>query len=170
MERERGLPRKSKLRAGASGFTIVELLVTLLIVGILASAVVPMAELSVKRSKEQELRRALREIRQALNDYKRAVDDGRIERKVGDSGYPPRLEILVNGVVDRKDPKAGRIYFLRRLPRDPLNPDAALPAVQTWGKRSYRSPPDDPREGEDVFDVYSLASGSGLNGIAYREW
>lgn len=153
------------------GFTLVELLITVAIVGLLASLAVPLAELAVQRAKEQELRHALLKIRSALDDYKRAWDEGRIERKVDRSGYPPSLDVLVHGVKDAKDPDGDkRIYFLRRLPRDPFHEDATVPAADTWGVRSYLSPPDSPAPGNDVFDVYSLAPGVGLNGIAYREW
>ena len=146
----------------ARGFTLIELLVTIAIVGVLASAALPLNELMVQRAKEQDLRRALREIRAALDAYKQASDEGRILKRVGDSGYPKQLEDLVAGVEDQKSVKREKMYFLRRVPRDPF--------VETWGKRSYSSPPDDPREGEDVFDVYSLARGVGINGRPYREW
>lgn len=152
------------------GFTLVELMVTVAIVGILASAAVPLAELAMQRQKEMELARGLREIRTALDAYKKAWDDGRLEKKVDQTGYPPNLDVLVQGVVDAKDAQKRRIYFLRRLPRDPFSADAAARPQDTWGKRSYASPPDSPAEGADVFDVYSLASGRGLNGVAYREW
>jgi general secretion pathway protein G len=152
------------------GFTLVELVVTVAIVGILALAVTPLAEMSARRHKESELRAALRELRGALDAYRRAVDEGKVERKADESGYPRRLEDLVSGVDNRLEPGKGKLYFLRRLPRDPFVADAALAAAETWGKRSYDSPPDAPREGSDVFDVYSLAPGSGLNGVAYREW
>lgn len=153
------------------GFTLIELLVTVAIVGILASIAFPMAELTVRRSKEQELRQALRELRSAIDAYKQAGDEGRIARKVDESGYPPTLETLVEGVPDVRSPdREVRIYFLRRLPRDPFARDPRAAPAQTWGKRSYASPPDDPREGRDVFDVHSLSPGIGLNGTAYREW
>lgn len=153
-----------------TGFTLIELLVTLAIIGVLASAVVPLAELAVKRSKEQELRVALRQIRGALDDYKRAVDEGRVAKKADQSGYPPSLDALVQGVADEKHPQKTKIYFLRRVPRDPLSSDSTEPPARTWGKRSYASPHDAPEEGKDVFDVYSLAAGNGLNGIPYRQW
>lgn len=153
-----------------SGFTIIELVVTVAIVAILASAVLPMAELNLKREKEYELRRALREIREALDAYKRAGEDGHFLRKAGESGYPAKLEDLVTGVVDATDPQGRKMHFLRRIPRDPLYPDQNAPAEQSWGKRSYASSADDPREGDDVFDVYSLAPGAGINGVPYREW
>jgi general secretion pathway protein G len=146
------------------GFTLIELLVVVAIVAILASAARPLSELNVKRAKELELRRALREIREGLDAYKQASEDGRIERGAGSSGYPPSLEVLVQGMPDRRNPKAQPMYFLRRIPRDPMMPEG------TWGLRSYASPPDAPSEGDDVFDVYTRASGVGINGRPYREW
>ena len=152
------------------GFTIVELLVTLTIVSVLASAALPMAELAVQRHKEQELRRALREIREALDAYKQAGDEGRIVRPVLESGYPPSLEMLVEGVTDAKNPSSAKIYFLRRVPRDPFFSDASVSAGKTWGKRSYSSSAEDPKEHGDVYDVYSLSTSMGMNGVPYREW
>jgi general secretion pathway protein G len=140
------------------------------IVGILASVVVPLGALNAQRAKEQELRSALRQIRTAIDAYQRATLDGTVQRRADSSGYPPNLEVLVNGVTDAKNPEQTQIFFLRRLPRDPFNTDPDLPAAATWGKRSYASPPDNPQDGDDVFDVYSLADKTGLNGIAYRNW
>ena len=152
------------------GFTLVELMVTVAIVGVLASVAMPVAQLAVQRSKEQELRAALRQIRDALDAYKAASDEGRIVRRAGESGFPPSLEALVQGVEDARSPTKAKIYFLRRVPRDPFAPDPATPAHATWGKRSYQSPPDDPREGADVFDVYSLSPATGLNGQPLRHF
>jgi general secretion pathway protein G len=98
------------------------------------------------------------------------VDDGKIIRKADDSGYPPSLELLVAGVEDARHPKKVRIHFLRRVPRDPLHRDPQTPAAETWGRRSYDSPHDAPRDGRDVYDVYSLSAGVGMNGVAYRKW
>ncbi|HYU71003.1 MAG TPA: type II secretion system protein [Burkholderiales bacterium] len=152
------------------GFTLIELVITVAIVALLASVALPVSELAVQRTKEQELRRTLRQVREAIDAYKQASDEGRIRKSVGDSGYPKKLEELAEGVDDQKSPKKEKIYFLRRIPRDPFNADSTLSAVATWGKRSYASPPDDPKEGEDVFDVFSLAQGKGINGQPYRDW
>ncbi|MFL6563970.1 MAG: type II secretion system protein [Burkholderiales bacterium] len=157
-------------RVPRGGFTLIELVVTLLIVGLLAGAAVPLVELTVKRNKERELRAALREIRSAIDAYKRASDEGRILRLAQQSGYPPKLVALVEGVPDVRSPERRAIYFLRRLPRDPTFPDQAAPAEGTWGKRSYASPPQAPEEGDDVFDVYSRTDGNALNGTPYKTW
>jgi len=150
-------------------FTLVELMVTVAVVGLLASVSLPVAQVSMQRAKEHELRMALREIRGALDAYKLAFDEGRIRARPGDSGFPPSLEALVEGVDDERDPKHVKIYFLRRVPRDPFA-ETSLPAASAWGKRSYNSTPEAPREGMDVFDVYSLAPGMGLNGVPYSQW
>ena len=152
------------------GFTLIEMLITVAIVGVLATLSVPLVELSVQRTKEHELRVALRQIRDALDAYKQAADEQRIARSADESGYPKSLDALVNGVVDTKDPRGGKIYFLRRLPRDPMSEDELATAAATWGKRSYASPPEQPQEGADVFDIHSRAPGTALNGIPYRLW
>jgi general secretion pathway protein G len=154
----------------ARGFTLIELVVTVAIVAVLASVAVPLVELNVQRAREYELRTALRQIRGALDAHKRATDEGRVLARTGGSGYPRNLNELVDGVSDAKSPTTQRIYFLRRLPRDPFNPDRSLSAAETWGLRAYSSPPDAPAEGEDVYDVYSRSGRSGLNGQPYREW
>jgi general secretion pathway protein G len=161
---------RSRSSLAARGFTLIELVITVAIVALLASVALPVTELAVQRTKEQELRRTLRQMREAIDAYKQASDEGRVKKSVGDSGYPKKLEELVEGLEDQKSPKKEKIYFLRRIPRDPLAADPTLSNASTWGKRSYASPPDDPREGEDVFDVFSLAQGKGINGQPYREW
>ena len=153
------------------GFTFIELAITVAIVALLATLVLPMAELTVKRDREHELRLALREIRTALDAYKQAVDEGRISSEPDKSGYPPQLKLLVDGVTDERSPdRNSKIYFLRRIPRDPMNTDASKTNDETWGKRSYESSPDAPEAGDDVFDVYSQATDVGLNGVPYRDW
>lgn len=152
------------------GFTLLELVVTVAIIGILASITVPLAELTVRRTKEAELRSSLRQIREALDAYKRAADEGRIAKGVGESGYPKKLEDLVIGVPDQRNPGESKVIFLRRLPRDPFNTDSSVSAERTWAKRSYASPYNKPQEGADVFDISSRSDDIGLNGLPYREW
>lgn len=153
----------------ALGFTFIEMIATVAIVAVLAAAAMPMIELSARRMKESELRTALRSLRSAIDAYKTAADEGRVERRADESGYPRSLQALVEGVSDVRDPEKRRIYFLRRIPRDPFA-DPNLPAVETWGLRSYASPPEAPAPGSDVFDVYSQSPRIGMNGTPYREW
>ena len=154
---------------GDDGFTLIELLVTVVIIAILASVAMPLSALSQQRAKEKELREDLREIRTAIDAYKQAVDEGRIGRSLDQSGYPPKLSVLVEGADDIKSPVSRKIYFLRRIPKDPFA-ENAVDAESSWGKRSYASPPDRPREGKDVYDIYSQSDLTGLNGVPYREW
>lgn len=153
-----------------AGFSLIELVVTLAILALLASVAVPFAQLVQQRHKETELRDALRQIRTALDAYRQGVKEGRIEAAADASGYPPHLDALWQGVADKTRPDASKIYLIRRLPRDPFYPDTAAPPADTWGVRSYASPPDAPSPGRDVFDVYSLSPKTGLNGVPYREW
>ena len=149
------------------GFTYFELLATIIILMILATAILPTAKVLRKRQKEIELRRELRILRTAIDGYKRAVSAGQIggtDVKVGSEGYPPDLDVLVKGVsqVGKIDVK---LKFLRRLPFDPMTGKAE------WGKRCYQDDPDDTSWcGENVWDVYSLSGGVGLDGTKYKEW
>lgn len=152
------------------GFTLIELLVTVAIVATLASVAMPMTELVVQRKKEQEFIASLQQIRGGIDAYKQAYDEGHITRMVGESGFPKSLRELAYGVDKIDDPQKSKIYFLRKIPRDPFFEDSNVPAEQTWGKRSYESSPDAPHEGIDVFDVYTLSNGIGLNGIPYKDW
>lgn len=156
-------------RCPQAGFTLIELVITVAIVGVLALLAAPLMEVTAQRQKEAELRLALQQIRGAIDAYHQAVQEKRIESPADASGYPPDLESLVKGVPDITSPERTPIYFLRRLPRDPMNPDTTLTPAETWGKRSYASPPDAPSPGEDVFDVYSQSDGVALNGVPYRE-
>jgi general secretion pathway protein G len=154
----------------ASGFTLIELMVTLAIVALLGALTVPVLQVAAQRSKEEQLRHALREIRDAIDAYKKAGDEGEIDIPAEASGYPPNLDLLVEGVTRKETRKKGKLYFLRRVPRDPMDERLEVSASATWGKRSFASEAKDPAEGDDVFDVYSLSSKNGLNGTPYSAW
>ena len=151
------------------GFTLIEMLVVLAMLGVLAAAARPLLELSVQRAREQELRAGLRSLRGAIDAYKQAADAGRIAHSVDESGYPPTLQVLVDGVRDVKSVEGRRLYFLRRLPRDPFA-DATLAPQQTWGLRAADTPPDEPRAGRDVFDVFSRSERRALDGTRVGDW
>ncbi len=150
------------------GFTLVEMVVVVAIVGILAAAAHPVLALTQRRAKELELRQALRTVREAIDAYKHAAEAGHIAVAADSSGYPPSLDALVQGVPDVQAP-AKRHYFLRRLPRDPFS-DPSLPPSSSWALRSYDSPPDAPSPGRDVFDVQSLSEHVALDGTPVRQW
>jgi general secretion pathway protein G len=154
----------------ARGFTLIELLVTLAILGLLSALVIPTAQVVVQRRQEQDLREALHQIRDGIDAYKLAYDQGRITKSLASTGYPKTLDILVEGVPDLQNPKHTKIFFLRRVPRDPFNADTSVSEAASWGKRSYASEADEPKEGEDVYDVYSLSEKEGLNGVPYKKW
>ena len=145
-------------------------IVLVIVFTILMLLAIPVGQTVVQRRNEQELRRSLHEIRKALDDYKVAYDEGRIAKSITGNGYPRKLEVLVEGVVDLRSPKRAKIFFLRRIPRDPFSSDGDASNAETWGKRSYASEADDPREGEDVYDVYSTSEQVGLNGVPYKKW
>jgi general secretion pathway protein G len=150
------------------GYTFVELLVVTTIVLILASAVQPLAKVTVQRSREAELRRVLREMRSAIDKFKDAADAGQIpttELKANSEGYPPDLETLVDGVSAANDASGRKLKFLRRIPVDPTTGEA------DWGFRAYQDKPDSTSwGGQNVYDVYSKSGGTGLDGVKYREW
>ncbi len=149
------------------GYTYLELVATAGILLILASGILPLARVTVKRQREIELRRSLRDVREALDRYKAAVDAGQIggtDVKLGSEGYPPTLQTLVVGVsqVGRLDHK---LKFLRRVPIDPLTRTAE------WGMRCYQDDPDETSWcGQNVWDVYSQSEGTALDGTKYKEW
>lgn len=158
-------PRRSM---PSSGFSLIELLVVMAVLGVLATAAMPLAELTLQREREREMKQALWSIRAAIDSYKAAVDAGLIAREPLSSGYPPSLDSLVAGIPDLQVSGARR-YFLRRIPRDPFAP-ASTPPSQTWGLRSYQSNPNRPEPGADVYDVYSRSERIGLNGVPLKEW
>ena len=154
------------------GFTLIELVVTVAILAILASAAMPMLQVSVQRVKESKLRADLRQIRDALDAYKKASDEGHIKKTIEQTGYPPNLEVLVNGVTDEKDPNKHKLKFLRKIPVDPINsePTTIDKPETNWGLRSYISEADNPADGDDVYDIYSRSQQTGTNGIPYAKW
>jgi general secretion pathway protein G len=152
------------------GYTLIEIVVALAILSVLVGVVTPFVQREAQRERERELRTALREIRSALDAYRQAVKEGRIKVPPTSSGYPKHLDDLVSGAVNEAKPEGARIYFLRRIPRDPFDTSSGASATQTWGLRSYASPAQAPAEGDDVFDVYSRSNSVGLNGVPYREW
>ena len=150
------------------GFSFVELLVVTTIVLILASAVQPLARVTIQRTREAELRRVLREMRTAIDKFKDAVDQGQIpmtELEPGNEGYPPDLETLVDGVSAANDASGRKLKFLRKIPIDPMTNSA------DWGKRAYQDKPDSQSwGGKNVYDVYTTFQGTGLDGTKYRDW
>jgi general secretion pathway protein G len=154
----------------AEGFTLIELLITLVIMSILATIVLPIAQITIERQREERLQASLREIRSAIDQYKRAYDEGRILHEQGQTGYPPTLEMLVNGVDDAHDPKKSKIYFLRRIPRDPFATDGSVDSSASWSKRAYLSPPGNFEPGADVYDVSSKYPGMSLSNVPLASW
>ena len=153
------------------GFTIIELMVTLVILATLASITMPLLKLTLQRNKEAQLTQNLMQLRNAIDAYKQAADEGRIKKNIDQSGYPPNLEVLVDGVEDLKDPKKRSIKFLRRIPKDPmLNADKQGEFQHQWGLRSYFSEAEKPQYDGDVYDVYSLSPLNGINGVPYAQW
>jgi general secretion pathway protein G len=161
------------------GFSYVEMVFAVAMLALLAAVATPYLEKNIQRKKETELKQNLREIRTAIDSYKAAADAGKIQKRVGDSGYPPRLEDLVNGVDDISSPNKTKLRFLRKIPVDPMYSPISptqtqnarpITAEATWGKRSYASDADYPREGEDVYDVYSTSTQIGNNGVPYAQW
>jgi general secretion pathway protein G len=159
------------------GFTLIEMVVVLAILGVLAAAAHPVLELSARRAREIELRHALRQIRGAIDAYESAVSKGEVlrprEAAASMPVYPSSLRLLVDGVPISDQPEAPLRRFLRRIPRDPMastTADPNVPAEAAWGLRSSTSTSEAPQAGRDVFDVYSRANGVALDGTRYRDW
>ena len=155
-------------RALDSGFSFVELLIVTALIGILASAVMPLAHVAMQRTREVELRRTLRELRTAIDHYKDAADQGMIaatELKLGNEGYPPTLAVLVEGVRAAGDATDRKLKFLRRIPIDPIT------GSKEWGMRSYQDGPDARTwGGQNVFDVFTTSDQTALDGTKYKDW
>lgn len=150
------------------GFTLVELLVTLALLALLVTAASPVLHLNSQRDKERELKRALWQIRDALDAYKDAVDQGLIKKNADASGYPPNLQILVTGIENAQDPKKKKLFFLRRIPRDPFASDVQQSNADTWRIRAYDGGIDE--MATDVYDVSSRSTAIGINQQPYSEW
>ena len=152
---------------GERGFTFIEMIVVTTILLVLASTVMPLAQVTMQRQREAELHRALREMRTALDKFKDAVDQGLIpstELEPANEGYPPDLETLVDGVSVANDASGRKLKFLRRIPVDPMTRDE-------WGLRSYQDDPGSKSWGrQNVFDVYTKSEGTALDGTKYRDW
>ena len=159
---------RNRVPDGDRGYTFIEVLVVTSILLILASAVMPLAQVTSQRQRETELRRELREVRTAIDKFKDAVDQGLIpmtELKPGSEGYPPDLETLVDGVSAANDASGRKLKFLRRIPIDPMTNKSE------WGLRSYQDKPDATSwGGQNVFDVYTKSEATGLDGTKYRDW
>jgi general secretion pathway protein G len=152
---------KSRDMRGEAGLTLIELIVTVAILAIVASAAVPIARFEVKRTKERDLHYDLWQMREAIDHYKDAADRNAFQTKIDSQGYPPDLDTLVNGV----DVQGKKVRFLRRIPIDPMT------GKNDWGMRSMQDDPtSDSFGGQSVFDVYSKSEGTALDGTKYKDW
>ena len=156
------------MKRSEHGFTFLELVIVTAILMILASTIMPMAQVTAQRQREVELRRSLREMRTAIDKFKDAVDQGQIpttELEPGNEGYPPDLETLVNGVSAANDATGRKLKFLRKIPIDPMTNS------MDWGKRAYQDRPDSQSwGGKNVFDVYTTYKGTALDGTKFQDW
>ena len=163
-------PAPPRRRARAAGFTLIELMISLVVLVILALMVNHVAEIMATREREQQLYSALRALRGAIDAHKRAYEAGRIALEPGATGYPKTLQTLVDGVEDAQDPRHGKLHFLDRLPPDPMQRDKSLAPADTWATRAYASDASAPQPGSDVYDVHSKSTRLGLNGAPYALW
>ena len=155
------IPQKTRWLRRVRGFTLIELIIGIMIIGLLSTAAIPIVRVRVKRDKEIELRRDLWEMRDAIDRYKDAAERGAFQTKVDSLGYPPDLQTLVDGV----DVQGKKLRFLRRIPLDPMTGNT------DWGLRSNQDDPDTTSwGGQNVFDVYTKSDGTGLNGTKYNTW
>ncbi len=153
-----------------SGYTLIELLVVLGVLALLATMAMPLAEVTMQRERERELKRALWEIRDAIDAYHRAREAGAFAGAPEGPGYPADLLALTQPVVDARPERRGEVLrLLRRVPRDPFA-DPSLAPERSWGLRSYQSEADQPQAGSDVYDVYSRSEATGLNGVPLKQW
>jgi len=150
------------------GYTFVEIAIVAAIIAILASAILPLAKITIQRNREIELRRDLREIRTAIDKFYDAAKQGEIQTgnlPSGSDSYPPTLEMLVEGVEAAKSESGAKVRFLRRIPVDPMTRSTE------WGMRSSRDRPDSKTwGGQNVFDVYTKYDGKALDGTNYSDW
>jgi len=155
-------------KSSSKGFTFIELIIVTAIMMVLASAALPLARVSMRRARETELKRTMREVRTAIDQFKMWADMQRFaatEVSMGCENYPPSLEILVDGALLVNDATGKRKKFLRRIPMDPIT------GTTDWGKRSYADAPDAKVwGGQCVFDIYTKADGTGLDGTKYKDW
>lgn len=166
------MSRESKLINDKNyGFTLIEMLVTISLLSTLLLVALPLRELGQIKSKEEQLKKNLLEIRCAIDKYHAAVIEGKIDRATSQSGYPPNLKSLVEGVVDQENPNGNKIYFLRRIPIDPMCADCDKSRPdESWDLRSYESSYEDFEEGADVYDIRSKSPKKGIDGIPYKFW
>jgi len=154
-----------------SGFTLIEMMAAMTLLALLLSVALPFSSLVKQRALERELRQNLHTMRDAIDAYYQASREGKVDKPLDRSGYPPDLEALVKGVQNKTDPNGGMLYFLRRLPADPMCENCEnRAAADTWDTRSYDSSADSFSSGRDVFDVRSKSQRRGLNGVPYKDW
>jgi len=152
------------------GFTLIEMMISLALLATLASAAIPIYQRQEQQRNEEELRVALRDIRSAIDLYGQLVEEGIIEKDADMSNWPASLDLLVDGVVNKKSPNKEKIYLLRRIPRDPFCDCDGRKNTETWRVRASTQAPGETTGGKDVWDVSSTSSQPGLNGIPYAQW